>query len=245
MHWQGFDLMDISRVKVVVFDTFGTVVDWRGSIIRDLTNWGEAHGVSADWQHLADAWRARYEPEMDRVRRGEIPFTRLDDLHAHALTEVLKEIELPALSQEQFEHVNKVWHRLDAWPDSVEGLSRLKSKFVIGPLSNGNVALLVNMAKFAGLPWDHVFSCELFQHYKPHPKAYLGVVDMMGLEPDEVMMCAAHNYDLAAAREQGLMTAFIPRLNEFGPDQQTDLEPTDDWDIIASDLCDLAQKLGA
>lgn len=237
--------MNVANIKVIVFDTFGTVVDWRGSITRDLMAWGEAQGIKADWLQLADLWRGQYEPEMDRVRSGEIPFTNLDDLHAHALHGVLERLNIRGLSHAQFYHITRVWHRLHAWPDAVAGLTRLKAKYVIGPLSNGNVALLVNMAKHAGLPWDHVFSCELFQQYKPHPDSYLGVVRMMNLLPFEVMMCAAHNYDLSAARKVGLVTAFVPRPTEFGPSQTTDLGPSENWDIVAVDFKDLASQLGA
>jgi 2-haloacid dehalogenase len=237
--------MGLTAIKVVVFDTFGTVVDWRGSIVRDLSSWGAAQGLDVDWAQFADLWRGQYEPEMNRVRNGEIPWTRLDDLHAHALAGVLEKLELPMLADSQFQHVNRVWHRLDPWPDAVQGLTRLKAKFIIGPLSNGNVALLVNMAKHAGLPWDHVFSCELFRAYKPHPDTYLGVARMMDVAPGEVMMCAAHNYDLAAARKAGLATAFVPRPTEFGSGQTTDLRPTENWDIVADDFGDLATQLGA
>ncbi|UVO32370.1 MULTISPECIES: haloacid dehalogenase type II [Bradyrhizobium] len=235
----------IQRVKAIVFDTFGTVVDWRGSIIRDLSAWGECEGVKADWAALADKWRGRYEPEKDRVRTGEIAWTNLDELHAHALDQVLAELDLEALSVDHRRHINRVWHRLEGWPDAVEGLTRIKRRYVIGPLSNGNVALLVNMAKHAGLPWDNVFSCELFRHYKPHPETYLGVCRLMYLDPAEVMMCAAHNGDLAAARAAGLKTAFIPRPTEHGPGQKTDLEPTQDWDVVANDVIELAERVGA
>lgn len=235
-------MMDI---KVIVFDTFGTVVDWRGSSIRDLSAWGMAQGIEADWSQLADLWRGQYEPEMNRVRSGEIPFTKLDDLHAHALQSVLKQLSFPRVSEAQFHHINQVWHRLDPWPDSVPGLTRLKTKYVIGPLCNGNVALLVNMAKHVGLPWDNIFSCELFERYKPHPDTYLGAARVMNLAPAEVMMCAAHNHDLVAAREAGLATAFVPRQAEFGTGQTTDLAPSDSWDIVAADFEDLASQLGA
>jgi 2-haloacid dehalogenase len=236
--------MNLAQIKVIVFDTFGTVVDWRGSIIRDLSACGRLQNISADWAKFADAWRGQYEPEMDRVRKGKIPFTKLDTLHAHALEGVLPRFNINGLSPEQFQHINHVWHRLNGWPDAVGGLMRLKTRYVIGPLSNGNVALLLNMAKHAGLPWDHIFSCELFGHYKPHPDTYLGVARMMNLAPVEVMMCAAHNYDLSAARRAGLITAFIPRQTEFGPGQTTDLGPTENWDIIAADFNDLASQLG-
>ncbi|MGY3346815.1 MULTISPECIES: haloacid dehalogenase type II [unclassified Bradyrhizobium] len=234
----------IKDVKAIVFDTFGTVVDWRGSIIRDLTAWGNNQGIQADWTALADRWRDEYEPEKNRVRNGEIGWTNLDELHAHALEKVAAQLGIKDLSPSQMQHVNCVWHRLDAWPDAVEGLTRLKRKFVIGPLSNGNVALLVNMAKHAGLPWDNVFSCELFRHFKPHPETYLGVCRLMYLEPGEVMMCAAHNYDLAAARSVGLKAAFIPRPTEYGPGQKTDLAPAGDWDVVATDIIDFARQLG-
>lgn len=238
-------VISVEQTRVIVFDTFGTVVDWRGSIIRDLTAWGEEEGVSTDWAKFADAWRGEYEPEMNRVRSGEIAWTKLDDLHAHALSGLLERFDLHGLSAKQFRHINHVWHRLDSWPDSVSGLMRLKRKFAIGPLSNGNVALLLNMAKHAGLPWDNIFSCELFRHYKPHPDTYLGVARLMDLDPAEVMMCAAHNYDLAAARKAGLATAFVPRPAEFGPGQTTDLAPQEDWDVVAADFNDLAAQMGA
>jgi 2-haloacid dehalogenase len=178
------------------------------------------------------------------VRKGQIPFTKLDELHSHALEGVLNKFKISGLTKVQFEHINCVWHRLEGWLDAVSGLTRLKSKFVIGPLSNGNVALLVNMAKLAGLPWDNIFSCELFRHYKPHPDIYLGVARMMNLASAEVMMCAAQNNDLAAAQNAGLATAFIPRPTEFGPRQTTDLGKTQKWDTIATYLNDLALQLG-
>ncbi len=233
----------LSSVKAIVFDTFGTVVDWRTSIIADLGQWGASQQIQADWSQLVDAWRGRYEPQKERVRRGEIGWTNIDDLHHEALRSLLPEFGLSSLSEEQQLHLNRVWHRLNAWPDAVMGLTRLKARYVIGPLSNGNVALLVNMAKHANLPWDAIFSCEHFQRYKPHPDTYLGVCRQMYLSPGEVMMCAAHNYDLRAARSVGLKTAFVPRPTEYGPQQTTDLTPQQDWDIVASDLNDLARQM--
>jgi 2-haloacid dehalogenase len=234
---------ELSSVKAIVFDTFGTVVDWRSSIAADLGAWGASHGVKADWLALVDAWRGRYEPQKDRVRNGEIAWTNIDDLHREALISLLPEFGLSGLGEEQVAHINRVWHRLHAWPDALEGLARLKTRYVIGPLSNGNVALLVNMAKHAGLPWDAIFSCEHFQRYKPHPDTYLGVCRQMYLAPGEVMMCAAHNYDLRAARSVGLKTAFVARPTELGPGQTTDLVPEDDWDVVATDLRDLARQM--
>lgn len=234
----------LQEVKVIVFDTFGTVVDWRGSIIRDLGAWGQASGVEADWAHLADLWRGRYEPQKSRVRDGEIPWTNLDDLHLEALRQLLPELGLPGLSENHIQHINRVWHRLDAWPDAVAGLQRLKRKYIIGPLSNANIALLVNMARHANLNWDSIFSAEHFQHYKPHPRTYLGVCQQMALEPHHVMLCAAHNYDLKAASALGLRTAFVARPTEYGPGQTTDLSATAPWDIVADSIEDVATALG-
>ncbi|OAP38475.1 haloacid dehalogenase [Sinorhizobium glycinis] len=231
-------------IKAIVFDTFGTVVDWRGSIISDLTSWGVEQGLNVDWADVVDRWRDRYNPQKSRVRSGELPWTNLDELHFDALKSVFEEMGLPLLDEARMMHINKVWHRLNGWPDASRGLHRLKAKFIIGPLSNANVAILVNMAKHADLPWDNVFSCELFQHYKPDPETYLGVCKLLYLEPSAVMMCAAHNYDLAAARALGLRTAFIARPNEYGPGQITDLEAEQDWDYVANDLEDLALRLG-
>jgi len=236
---------ELSSVKAIVFDTFGTVVDWRSSIADDLSTWGARQGIRAEWLALVDAWRGRYEPQKDRVRKGEIAWTNIDDLHLDALRSLLPEFGLSRLTEDQILHVNRVWHRLNGWPDAVQGLQRLKKRFVIGPLSNGNVALLVNMAKHAGLPWDAIFSCEHFQRYKPHPDTYLGVCRQLYLAPGEVMMCAAHNYDLAAARSLGLKTAFVPRPTEYGPLQTTDLAPEQDWDVVAADLQSLASQMNA
>lgn len=235
----------LNEVKVIVFDTFGTVVDWRGSLVRDLHAWGSQQGVDADWARLADLWRGRYEPQKSRVRDGEIPWTNLDDLHLEALRQLLPELGLAGLSETQIQHINRVWHRLDAWPDAVSGLRRLKKKYVIGPLSNANIALLVNMAKHAGLDWDSIFSSEHFQHYKPHPQTYLGVCRQMYLKPHQVMLCAAHNYDLKAASELGLRTAFVVRPTEYGPAQTTDLTATGAWDVVTDSLEGLAAELDA
>lgn len=233
-----------STVKAMVFDVFGSVVDWRGSIIRDLTRWGQQNGVQADWALLADKWRALYQPQMEKVRSGERAWTILDVLHRESLDQLLPEFGLGHLSEAQRDHVNRVWHRLDAWPDSIAGLNRLKSRYIIGPLSNGNVALLTNMAKYAGLPWDAILSTELYRAYKPQPAAYLGVANILGLQPGEVMLCAAHNGDLAAARAAGLKTAFWARPTEHGPEQKTDIAATQAWDIVALDIRDLARQMG-
>jgi 2-haloacid dehalogenase len=235
----------MSGVKAILFDVFGSVVDWRGSLIADLSAWGANAHPDADWTGLVDAWRGAYAPAMNRVRRGEIPWTNLDDLQRASLRELAPKFGLPALRADEIEHINRGWHRLKPWPDSVAGLTRLKTRFIISPLSNGNVSLLVNMAKSAGLPWDLVCATELFQHYKPDPETYLGAAKLLDLAPGEVMMAAAHNYDLHAARALGLKTAFFARPTEYGPHQKQDFVADSDWDVIASDIADLAVRLGA
>ncbi len=229
---------------VIVFDTFGTVVDWRGSLIAELTAFGREKGIRADWTALVDAWRRAYHPSMQRVRSGELPWTKLDALHRMSLDRLIEEFGVAGLSEEDRAHINLGWHRLNPWPDSVPGLLRLKTRYIIGPLSNGNVSLLTNMAKHAGLPWDMVFGSDLFGHFKPDPETYLGAARLMDLEPGQMMMAAAHNGDLAAARKQGLMTAFFPRPSEYGPHQERDYEAEQDWDVVARDIEDMAGKLG-
>jgi 2-haloacid dehalogenase len=236
--------MPTRQPVAIVFDTFGSVVDWRSSLIADLTAYGASKGITADWPALVDAWRAAYHPSMDRVRKGEQPWTTLDTLHRSSLDTLIAEFGITALTEEDRVHINLGWHRLHPWPDSVPGLTRLKSRFIIGPLSNGNVALLLNMAKFAGIPWDMIFGSDLFGHFKPDPETYLGVARMLDLRPDQVMMAAAHNGDLAAARSHGLLTAFFPRPTEYGPNQKRDYQAEQDWDIIATDIQDMAAKLG-
>ena len=236
--------MPSKQPVAIVFDTFGSVVDWRSSLIADLTNYASGRGVAADWPALVDAWRAAYHPSMDRVRKGELPWTRLDDLHRASLNRLVSDFGIQGLSEDDLVHINLGWHRLHPWADAVPGLTRLKSRFIIGPLSNGNVSLLLNMAKFAGIPWDMIFGSDLFGHFKPDPETYLGVARLLDLRPDQVMMAAAHNGDLAAARSCGLLTAFFPRPNEYGPHQKRDYAADQDWDIVAADIQDMASKLG-
>ena len=237
--------MPAPQPAAIVFDTFGTVVDWRSSLIADLSAFAQSRGVTADWAGLVDAWRAAYQPSMSRVRSGEVAWTALDDLHRESLDRLVAEFGIAGLSEDDLSHINRGWHRLNPWPDSVPGLTRLKRRFIIGPLSNGNVALLVDMAKHAGLPWDMVFGSDLFGHYKPDPETYLGVARLLDLEPGQVMMAAAHNGDLAAARKCGLLTAFFPRPSEYGPHQARDFKADAAWDVVATDIEDLARQLGA
>ena len=236
--------MPAKQPVAIVFDTFGSVVDWRSSLITELTAFGARRGIEGDWVALVDAWRAAYHPSMDRVRKGEVPWTRLDDLHRGSLDRLVADFGIKGLTEADLVHINFGWHRLTPWPDSVPGLTRLKSRFIIGPLSNGNVSLLLNMAKNAGIPWDMIFGSDLFQHFKPDPETYLGVARMLGLEPGQVMMAAAHNGDLGSARRCGLMTAFFPRPTEYGPHQKRDYAADQDWDVVATDIEDMATKLG-
>ena len=237
--------MLINEVKALVFDVFGTVVDWRMSIAREGKELAKRKGITGvDWSEFADEWRSGYGPSMNKVRTGELPWTRIDDLHRMILDELLVKYGIKGLSEDEKIHFNKAWHRLDAWPDSPPGLTRLKSRYVIATLSNGNIALLTNMAKWAGLPWDCILSAELAHHYKPDPETYLMAADILGLEPSKVMMTAAHKGDLKAARAQGLKTAFVPRPFEHGPRREIDTSPEDWIDVVASDFEDLALKMG-
>jgi 2-haloacid dehalogenase len=235
----------VSSVKALVFDTFGTLVDWRDSLVTQLEAFGCEKGLHADWTALVDAWRGAYQPSLDHVRRGNIPWTVLDELHRASLVTLLPSFALSSLNDAEIDFLATGWHRLNPWPDVVPGLQRLRKRYVIGPLSNGNLSLMISLAKFAQLPWDVVFGADLFRHYKPDPETYLGVCDFLRLKQEEVMLAAAHNYDLRAARALGLKTAFIPRPQEFGPNQTTDLEPEGDWNIVALDIEDLALQMGA
>jgi 2-haloacid dehalogenase len=234
----------VPGVRALLFDVFGTVVDWRSSIIRELSAWGASSGISADWTAFADDWRALYQPSMEEVRSGRRPWTILDVLHRESLETLLARHGITNVSEADKIHLTKAWHRLSPWPDTVAGLTRLKSKFVIGTLSNGNVALLTWMAKNAGLPWDVILSAETAQAYKPMPEAYVRSATMLGLEPQQVMLVAAHNDDLAGAAAQGLATAFVARPTEHGPGQTKDIAATGPWNVIADSFTDLADKLG-
>ncbi len=221
---------------------FGTVVDWRSSIIAEGRKLGRRRKMSVDWPAFADAWRAGYRPAMDRVRRGELPWTNIDGLHRRILDELLERFRIEGLAETEKADLNRAWHRLAPWPDAVAGLKRLKKRYVITTLSNGNVALLTNMAKHAGVPWDCVLSAEILKHYKPDPEVYLGAARLLGLEPGEVLMVAAHAEDLDAAARTGLRTAFVRRPLEFGARQ--DVAPEPRFDFNAGDFVDLARQLG-
>ena len=229
-----------ASTHVLAFDIFGTVVDWHGSIMREV----QALYPHVDANAFALAWRAGYQPAMARVRSGELGWTRIDELHRLILETLLPQFDLLHLNEAERIHLNRVWHRLDAWPDSVTGLQRLKKKYTICSLSNGNIGLLTNMAKRAGLPWDCVLSAEVFRAYKPDPVTYLGVAQVFDLSAHEVMLCAAHHDDLQAARSCGLRTAYIERPLEFGALQPKDVSPQARNDLHARDIHTLADLLG-
>ena len=238
--------MALNGVRALLFDVFGTVVDWRSGVAREATPFLRRRGAeSVDPLAFADAWRASYQPAMEQVRSGRRPFTRLDVLHRENLETILPDfgIDPATVPASELNELNLAWHRLDPWPDAVAGLTRLKTKFIIAPLSNGNIALMLDMAKRAGLPWDAILGAEVVQAYKPMPEAYLRTADVLAMRPEQICLVAAHNGDLAAARKCGLRTAFIPRPAEHGPNQTTDLRPDQEWDLVAADFVALAEKL--
>jgi len=236
--------LDPNPIRALCFDVFGTVVDWRSSVIHEGQALGARLGLQADWPALADAWRRAYYRSMAEVARGERPWDTIDVLHRQELDKLLPRFGLAALGDADREHFNRVWHRLAPWPDTVVGLARLRRRFVITPLSNGNLSLLVNMAKHAGLPWDAVLTAELFGQFKPHPAVYLGAARLLGLAPEQVMMVAAHPADLVAAQGVGLKTAYVLRPDENGPGAWTDPRGEGVFDVTATSFEDLATQLG-
>jgi 2-haloacid dehalogenase len=235
------------NVRALVFDVFGTVVDWRGSVIAECAAWGQARHLAVDWAEFADRWRQGYQPAMDKVRKGEIPWTRLDDLHRMILDDLLCQFKIESLTAEEKVAWSRVWRRLQPWPDSVEGLTRLKKRYLIAPMSNGNIALMANLAKFGGLPWDAILGAELVKHYKPDPETYLSAPYFFDVKPEEVLMCAAHSSDLQAACGQGLRTAFIYRPDEYGESsyRKPDRAKPGEFDFVSTSIVDLARQLGA
>ena len=231
-------------IKALTVDVFGTVTDWYSTIKREGEQIGSHKQINLDWGQFAKAWRSGYEPAMGRVRRGELPWTKMDVLHRMILDNVLGEFPALELSEEEREHFNRVWHRLDAWPDVAGGMLRLKSKYIVAALSNGNVSLLTNMAKHAGIPWDCILSAELAHHYKTDKEVYETAAHLLSLDPPSILMVAAHNHDLEGARAVGFRTAFISRPLEWGPGGDADTARDDEFDIIAQDFHDLATQLG-
>ncbi|WP_253904184.1 haloacid dehalogenase type II [Arthrobacter sp. Br18] len=228
------------------FDTFGTIVDWRTGIVRDVRAFTTAQGLQLDAERFADDWRGLYQPALESVRSGARPFATLDELHSESLLSILDShnVNPDRFGPGVLRELNRSWHHLPAWPDSIPGLTALRSRYIIGPLSNGNTSLLVNMAKNTGLPWDVIIGSDVTRAYKPSPESYLRTAAFLDLEPGELMLVAAHNEDLDAAQRSGLATAFIPRSTEHGPHQTSDLSPTGAWDIASTSMTDLARQLG-
>ena len=232
-------------MKALVFDTFGTVVDWRMSVAQEVEALAKRKGLKVDGATFADSWRAGYRPSMDRVRTGELPWTKLDRLHRMTLDKILVEFGITGLSESETDALNRAWHRLRPWPDAVAGLTRLKKKFIIAPLSNGNISLMTDMAKHSGLPWDCILGAELARQYKPDREVYQSAADLLDIAPGEILMVAAHSGDLRAAKDVGLRTAFVARPLEYGPNGKPDLKADSPVDISAKDFNDLASQMGA
>ncbi|MBO0765683.1 MAG: haloacid dehalogenase type II [Hyphomicrobiaceae bacterium] len=234
----------VAQVQALLFDVFGTVVDWRGSIIAELTRFGAKKEIAADWAAFTDDWRGLYQPAMEEVRSGRRPWTILDALHRESLDKLIAKHAIAGLTEAEKGHINRAWHRLEPWPDVVEGLTRLKSRYIIGTLSNGNVGLLTRLAKHAGLPWDVILGAETARAYKPLPQAYLASASLLNLEPAQVMLVAAHNGDLAAASAVGLRAGFVARPQEYGPHQSKDLKAERTWDVVCASFGELADAMG-
>lgn len=237
--------MDASEIGAITFDVFGTVVDWRGSVIREGERLGADKGFQVDWAAFADDWRNDgYTGGMERVHRGDLPWMKVDALHRLKLDQLLDQHSISVLTEQETDHFNRVWHRLTPWPDVLPGLERLRKEFVLASLSNGNMSLLTNMAKNAGIHWDCVLSAELSGHYKPDPEVYRVAADLLGFRTDQVLMVAAHKDDLKGAQRAGLRTAYVPKPAEFGSEGEVDMIPDSSFDLFATDFVDLATRLG-
>lgn len=237
-------MLDPSSIKALFFDVFGTVVDWRTSIAREAEKVLKPKGYALDWIAFADAWRGEYQPAMEEIRSGRLPFSKLDVLHRRNLERIMPRFDVSGLDEATLQHLNKAWHRLDGWPDSTAGLQRLKKKFLIAPVSNGNIGLMARLARHNSFPWDAILGAEIAGDYKPKPRVYLAAAEAFDCQPHECMMVAAHSSDLAAAAATGLRTAHVARPNEYGPGTG-EAKPTVPVDIATSDFLALAEALGA
>ncbi len=235
---------DTGELRALFFDVFGTLVDWRTAVAREAERLLAPRGYRLDWAAFADAWRAEYQPGMEEIRSGRAAFVKLDVLHRRNLERIIPRFGLAALGEEARAALTLAWHRLDAWPDVPDALRRLKRGFVIAPVSNGNISLMVDLARRNGFPWDAILGAEIAGDYKPKPRVYLSACEALDLRPEQCMMVAAHSRDLAAAAQCGLRTAHIARVDEHGPGTG-ERAPTIDVDHAAKDLHDLADRLGA
>ena len=241
---RGSLITNLQEIDALTFDVFGTVVDWRTSIASEGEQLAFKKGIKGvDWFAFSDAWRRGYTPAMDRVRKGDLPWTTIDNLHRIILDPLLEQFNIVGLTEDEKKDFNRAWHRLTPWPDAVTGLRRLRSKFIIAPLSNGNMSLLTNMAKYSRLPWDCILSAELSRHYKPDPEVYQTAADLLGLPTERVMMVAAHPFDLKAAEAVGMRASYVSRPLEFGSDNPPKDPPIKDFDVYATDFQDLADQL--
>ena len=235
---------ELEGVQALVFDVFGTVVDWRSSVIEELEQFGRAKDLSRNWVEFADLWRRGYGDGTRRVNEGADDWVPVDVIHRRKLDQLLEQFEITGLHEREVDHLNRAWHRLNPWSDSVEGLANLRSRYIVSTLSNGGVGLLVNMAKNSGLPWDCVLSAEMFGKYKPDPSVYAGATRLLGLAPEEVGMVAAHGHDLLGAQGVGLRTIFVSRPDEYGPGSSFELPGAiGTFDLVADDFVDLADQL--
>ena len=233
------------EVQALIFDVFGTVVDWRGGLLAQLDSWGRKRGIKGDWPGLVDAWRMAYAPSMMRVRSGDQPWANLDELQRESIERLAPAHGAAGLDGAALDEMVRMWHHLPGWPDSSAGLHRLRKRYIIAPLSNGHTALLVRMAKDADLPWDTVFGADVFRHYKPDSETYLGAARLLDLDPGKVMLVAAHPLDLAAAAKYGLRTGYVSRPLEYGGGPiHRDIPKPGDFDVMVGDLEELARVMG-
>jgi 2-haloacid dehalogenase len=232
------------HLRAILFDLFGTVLDWRGSITDELAEFGKKYRYEANWSEFADRWRAGFRTLQSRIAKGETTWMTMDEIHRSVLDRLLKEHDLPGLGDEEITNLNCAWHRLRPWPDAVEGIVRLKRKYMVSPLSNGNLSMLIAASRHAGLPWDCVLSTAMFASYKPDPKVYRGAANLLGLDPQEVMLVAAHAYDTDGARAAGFRTSYVFRPEEFGPGRGEDPGDTSRFDFVAANFLELADLLG-
>ncbi len=239
-------MLNKDYIKAIIFDTYGTVVDWRSSIATEANAMAKAIGINIfDGNSFADAWRAGYQPKMKEVRDGLRPWTTNDILHRERLDDIIPEFGLNNLDELQRTELNQAWHRLTPWSDSIPGITRLKRKYIVSTFSNGSYNLLLNMAKNAGIPWDSILCSDVFRAFKPSKKCYLGAIDLLGGEPQTIMLCAAHNYDLSRGRKFGMQTAYVDRPLESGPNKKHDLKAEQNWDIITTSIDGVADQLDA